>query len=123
MTKEEYRTRMSEIYNQIGDLAAERDKMIVERMTLIREDLEAIGLVQDMEVIAIVATPKAKYDRKCTFNGVRCNSQRLIYLEFVYQNYDDHVVHPDMLDVNDDITILMPNGIGFDYHPFMSKYQ
>lgn len=123
MIKEEYKYRLSEIEFQIGQLASRRDKLICDQMNAIRDELEKIGLTQDVEVRALVSKDGEAQSIMCSFNGVRCNSQHLIYLEFVYQRGDGHSTYPEVLDINQDITIFIPNGIGFDYHPFMSKYQ
>lgn len=123
MTKEEYKKRISEIYNLIGELGAERDKMINERIALITKDLEDIGLKFGMEVDLIDGI----IERRCIFNGVRCNSQHYIYLEFTYHDYTTSIsscyVHsPMVVDVNHDIKVILPQAT-FDYHTFMKQYQ
>ena len=117
MTREEYRNRLSEIYNQIGELASERSKMINDQINLIEKDLADIGLTYGMEVDILDGI----IERKVTFNGVRCNSQFFIYLEFTFWSTRDDCF-TEIVDINHDIKVILPQAL-FDYHTFMRNYQ
>ena len=117
MTRDEYRNRLSEIYSQIGELASERSKMINNQMRLIEKDLEDIGLTYGMEVDIL----DNGVERKVTFNGVRCNAQFYIYLEFTYMAFG-HGPYQETVDINHDIMVMLPQA-SFDYHTFMKQYQ
>lgn len=109
---------MSEIYNEIGELASERSKMICDQMNIIEKDLEEVGLKYGMEVYILDGIN----ERKMIFHGVRCNAQYLIYLEFREIIYDDTYAHFDVLDINHDIKIILPQAT-IDYQTFMKNYQ
>lgn len=111
LTKEQYRHRLSEIYNQIGELASERISLIADRMNLVTAELEKIGIRYGGEYTLVFNGT----ERRCVFNGVCCNNQFLVYMEWLYEL--DEVV-----DINHDITIRLPEGGEIDYWEFMHQY-